>query len=72
MQLEQHVQGLNLQINELLGKLKTSNIKHTENTENVAFLQRKISTLEDVRSFQIFKLIYFMKMFELFFYFDIL
>lgn len=54
MQLEQHVQGLNQQINELFGKLKLANIKHTENAENIAFLQRKISTLEHVSGFKMY------------------
>lgn len=51
MELEQHVLGLNHQIDELFGKLKTANIKHTENAENEAFLQKKISSLEHVSGF---------------------
>ncbi|XP_025205590.1 nucleoprotein TPR [Melanaphis sacchari] len=46
MRLDQHVQELNLQINELLEKIKTSNIKHSENLENINNLQEKIISLE--------------------------
>lgn len=48
VQLDQHVQELNHQINELLGKIKTSNIKNSENLEKLATLQNTISTLNHV------------------------
>lgn len=47
-QLDQHVQRLNSQINELLGKLKVSNIRHSESEEKLVALQSTISTLEHV------------------------
>uniref|UniRef100_A0A2S2PQR5 NUA/TPR/MLP1-2-like domain-containing protein n=2 Tax=Schizaphis graminum TaxID=13262 RepID=A0A2S2PQR5_SCHGA len=46
MRLDQHVQELNLQINELLNKIKTSNIKHSEDAENIDNLHGKILSLE--------------------------
>eukprot|EP00102_Acyrthosiphon_pisum_P012409 XP_008181542.1 PREDICTED: nucleoprotein TPR [Acyrthosiphon pisum] len=46
LRLDQHVQELNLQINELQKKIKTSNIRHSENEENIDNLHGKILSLE--------------------------
>lgn len=43
---DQHVQELNCQIDELWGKIKASNIKHTQDSENITNLQSTISSLE--------------------------
>lgn len=48
LKLEQHIQGLNQQIDELLGKIKASNIKHSESADKIANLQSTISALEHV------------------------
>lgn len=46
LRLDQHVQELNLQINELHKKIKSSNIRHSENEENIENLHGKILSLE--------------------------
>lgn len=51
LRLDQHVQELNLQINELQKKLKASNIKHSENAEIIDNLHDKILSLEAVSYF---------------------
>lgn len=48
VQLDQHIQGLNRQIEELFKKLKSSNTRLSENTEKMATLQDTISSLERV------------------------
>jgi len=48
LQLDQHIEGLNNQIDELLGNIKASNIRHTESSESIANLQSTISILEHV------------------------
>jgi len=48
LQLDHHVQGLNQQIDELLGKIKGSNIRHCENTEKITSLHSTVSALEHV------------------------
>lgn len=50
-QLEQHVQELNRQINELLRKIKSSNMKHSKNEEKIATLHSSISSFEHVSYF---------------------
>jgi len=50
LELDQHIQGLNHQIDELLEKHKTSNIKHSENITKINTLQGIISTLDHVSS----------------------
>jgi len=51
LRLDQHVQELNLQINELHKKIKSSNIRHSENEENIENLHGKILSLETVSYF---------------------
>lgn len=48
MELDQHVHELNHQIDELLKKLKVSNVKNSEYATKINTLQRAISTLEHV------------------------
>lgn len=48
LKLDQHIQGLNQQIDGLLGKIKASNIKHSESADKIATLQSTISALEHV------------------------
>jgi len=50
LELDQHIQGLNHQIDKLLKKHKTSNMKHSENITKINTLQGIISTLEHVSS----------------------
>lgn len=51
VQLDQHIQGLNCQIDELLKKIKSSNVRLSENAEKMATLQDTISSLERVSYF---------------------
>lgn len=51
IRLDQHVQELNLQINELQKIIKTSNIRQSENEENMENLHGKILSLETVSYF---------------------
>lgn len=48
MQLELHIQTLNYQINELLEKIKVSNIQHSESEEKLVALKSTMSTMEQV------------------------
>lgn len=51
LRLDQHVQELNFQINDLHKKIKTSNIRHSQNAENIDNLHGKILSLETVSYF---------------------
>lgn len=58
LKLDEHVQCLNQQIDELLKKIKLSNIKHLESVEHLATLQNTISALKKV-NFHSYVLYYF-------------
>lgn len=54
LKLDEHVEGLNYQIIDLLDKIKYSNIKHSENAEKLSTLQNTILELRSVNYFNFF------------------